>query len=297
VDALGVPVTNRVPVLFRIAKSLERRNIRGSTRLLKVLRQIGYLDQAVEFSLSNSVRIRVPIARNEYDEIDVCNYETELIASLSEQIRQLRDPITLIDGGADIGLFSLRIIALCPSISHVIAFEPNIDGYSWLRLNLSMLPDGIEARASSAAVADFCGRGRLAFPDPCFTPGIPTNHTQFFLEKCSDGPVDVTTIDSLNVQPMGSTVIKIDVEGGELAVLRGAAGTIRDVRDCLVILEAHPGVVRRTGIDPVECLRLLASLREFRFIVSETGDLLNTDRAVFDQISPSRVYNLIARSQ
>ena len=99
-DAREVPVTSRVPALFRIAKTLERRNIRGSTRLLKILRQIGYLDQAVEFSLSNTVCIRVPIARNEYDEIDVCNYETELIASLGEQIKRLHDPITLIDGGA-----------------------------------------------------------------------------------------------------------------------------------------------------------------------------------------------------
>jgi len=94
-----------------------------------------------------------------------------------------------------------------------------------------------------------------------------------------------------------SVVIKIDVEGGEAAVLRGAAHTISAVPNVIVVIEAHPDVVRRTGIDPVECLRFLSSLRPFQFVVSETGSTLQTDRPIFDQISADQVYNVIARSQ
>ena len=66
--------------------------------------------------------------------------------------------------------------------------------------------------------------------------------------------------------------IKIDVEGGELEVLQGAAETISAARKCVVTLEANPRVASRTERDPVECLRFLQSLRQFNFVVAETAE-------------------------
>lgn len=63
--------------------------------------------------------------------------------------------------------------------------------------------------------------------------------------------------------------MKIDVEGGELAAIRGAMRTISQSRTVIVALEAHPSVVRRTGVDPVHCLRLLSSFRPFHYYCSE----------------------------
>lgn len=270
--------------------------MRGSTRLLRLLHQVGYLDRPVDFPLTDAITIRVPIARNPYDKTDVDTYEADFLAALGAEIRQLPEPVTLIDVGADIGLFSLKVLANCPSVSRVVAVEPNSEGFPWLQLNLSRLPKGIEGRAIPAAIADFHGRGRLAVPDARFTK-YETHHTQFFLEPAPDGPIEVTTIDSLALPDSKSVAIKIDVEGGELAVLRGAALTISRIPNSIVVIEAHPAVVQRTGIDPVECLRFLASLRPFRFTASETGRALDTGKPVFEQLAPDQVYNLIARSQ
>ncbi len=93
-----------------------------------------------------------------------------------------------------------------------------------------------------------------------------------------------------------SLVIKVDVEGGELAVLRGAARTIAAAQNVILAIEAHPDVTARTGVDPVECLQLLSSFRTFRFNIGETGLELNTTQAVFEQIPPNQVYNIVARS-
>ena len=293
----AVSARDRDPVLYRVAKDLERRGIRGGTRILRFLKKVGYLDRPVDYRLTDSISIRIPIARNGYDRTDLDMYETDLFAALGAEVRQLPGPVTLIDIGADIGLFSLKLLADCPSVSRVVAFEPNSSGFPWLQFNLSQLPKGIRGQAIPSGIADFQGRGRLAIPEARFSPGVETNHTQFFLEPSPDGPIEVTTIDALKLPVAGSVVIKVDVEGGELAVLRGAAQTISATPNSIVVIEAHPAVVRRTGIDPVGCLRFLASLRPFRFVASETGSTLQTDKAVFDQISPDQIYNLIARSQ
>jgi hypothetical protein len=66
---------------------------------------------------------------------------------------------------------------------------------------------------------------------------------------------------------------KFDIEGGELAAIQGAAETIRSARRCVVTVEAHPLVAKRTGREPIDTLRFLASIREFQFRVAETGSL------------------------
>jgi FkbM family methyltransferase len=290
-----VPARDREPSFYRIAMNMQRRGVRGSTRVLRLLRSLGYLDRPVDFSLSPAVKIRIPIARNEYDQAYLDDYEQDLFKSLQKEIQRLPAPVTLLDVGADIGLFSMKLLAGCPSIRNIVAFEPNGEGFPWLQFNLSRLPQGVQGTAHAAAVSDFEGSGRLAIPDARFTPGMESNHTQFFLEPAPDGPIPVITIDSLQLPLPQSAVLKIDVEGGELSVLRGAAQAIAKIPNLLVVLEAHPAVAQRTGVDPVRCLQYLSSLRPFQFVASETGTKLHTNQNVFDQIPPDQVYNIIAR--
>ena len=296
-DASAAVARDRVPILFRVARAAERRRIRGSTRLLGFLNRVGYLDYCVDFRLSDSIGILVPLARMGLDQTDVETYEEELLTGLESVVRPLPPPVTLLDGGADIGLFSLKLLSACPGVSRVVAVEPNAEGFSWLQRNLSRLPHGVESRAVHAALADYAGRGRLAAPESRFLHGLESYHTDFFLERCDTGPIAVTTIDALGLPPRQSLVIKLDVEGGELAALRGATHTISEASALVVVAEANPWVAERTGIDPVEFLSVLAALRAFRFTVGETGQVLNTGRPVFDQIPPERVYNILAESR
>lgn len=70
--------------------------------------------------------------------------------------------------------------------------------------------------------------------------------------------------------------------------------TIQSASRMVIVMEAHPLVTKRTGMDPDECLRLLASFREFSFVLGETGALVEADRPFFEQLPPTQVYNLIA---
>jgi FkbM family methyltransferase len=164
----------------------------------------------------------------------------------------------------------------------VIAVEPNSDAFPYLEKNLAALP--VRAQAVGRAVANFVGSGKLEFPD------YDRDHTARFLAP-GDGPVSVTTIDSFSYFGR-SVAIKIDVEGGEIDVLRGASETIRSAGACVIAIEAHPQVAERTGRDPVECLRFLESIRPFRFSVAETEENLGTDRPVLKP-GQTKVHNIV----
>jgi FkbM family methyltransferase len=215
------------------------------------------------------IKFGVPLYRIPWDLSDVANYEAKLIDTFCRAIAPLRNVI-LFDCGADIGTFSSLVCSKTDRIARVIAVEPNLDTQDFLRSNLSNLP--IPSEVVSKAISCFEGRGRLERPWDNLT-----DHARFLVS--GEGPVEVTTIDSMNVQS-GDVAIKLDLEGGELEALKGAAKTIATARQCVVTVEAHPAVAQRTGRDPVESLRFLESLRPFRFLVAETGELPSTSAPI-----------------
>ena len=63
------------------------------------------LDRPILYALGESIKIAVPVARAPWDEVDLAQYESDFIERLAQQIAQLREPVTLIDGGAILGCF------------------------------------------------------------------------------------------------------------------------------------------------------------------------------------------------
>ncbi|MEK7785613.1 MAG: FkbM family methyltransferase, partial [Chloroflexota bacterium] len=91
--------------------------------------------------------------------------------------------------------------------------------------------------------------------------------------------------------------LKIDVEGGELAVIRGALGTLARSKGFVVVFEAHPKQVSRTGIDPMSVISLIRSVRLCSARVTEQPDAdVSLEKPFFDQFAPTRVYNVCVSS-
>jgi len=253
----------RPPLLLRLAKTMTRWRIRGGNRLVGIFERWGMLNLVVQYQLGRGVSFNVPLFRADtcWDQRDVENYETQLIQSFCRLLEPLSD-VVLFDCGADIGTFSALVCSRSSRVGRVIAFEPNPDVAGFLKRNLSQLQ--VSSQAITKAVSCFKGTGRLEVPD------YDHSDQARFLAP-GDGPLEVVTIDSFGVRG-GNVAIKIDVEGGELDVLKGAAETISSARKCVITVEAHPRVAKRTKRDPVECLRFLQSLRPFRFVIAETEE-------------------------
>jgi len=289
---LTEPAIGPVPWYFRLGRILSRRKFRGGDRLLREARARGLLNRLAEYRLGNGVNLRVPIWRpcNEWDQTDIFGYESAFIAALSAAVCQLRAAVTLVDCGADIGTVSAHLVARCKNIRSVVAFEPNRAAFRVLADNLKALP--VPAEARFAAVGNFRGRGLLV------SPALDSSAHAMFVEPSATGPIVIERVDDLGLPPGEAAVIKIDVEGGESAVIEGARQTIREARDILVAFEAHPRVSIRLGVDPSAVMKQLLAIRpDVTFTIDTTPtSSVTADRPLFEQVPATRVYNIIAAS-
>lgn len=278
----------RPPWHFRLAMHLIRRRIRGGYRLVETARRLGWLNVVVPYTLEEGLALDVPLYRREnlMTEEEAREYEAPAIALLAAEVKGRRPaPVTLVDCGADIGLISTLLSARCSNVARILAFEPNPEAFPILKSNVERLSPAGECHP--AAVSDFSGRAELRSPR-----ADATGHARFIV-SCPEGDIPVMRVDDLGIDPRHGLLLKIDVEGAELGVLRGAAATLSAAAWFVVLFEAHPEVARRTGIDPIECVRLLSSLGDCRFQVAETpGIRLMEDRPFYDQV-PRQICNVI----
>ena len=278
--------------MLRLGAFLVRAD-RGGYKLLNIAQRRGWLDKVVRYQISPNVTIDVPVFRpeNRWTAGHVNAYERELVEDLTAAARAAAGAPVLVDCGADIGTISVLVTARSSRVGRVLAIEPDPDSHAFLERNMQRLP--VDASALRAAVADFSGRGRLRRPHD-----DADRHAQY-LAPDPDGDVPVVTIDDLGIEAGASVILKLDLEGGERAALRGALETLKTATDFTVAFEAHPDVVSRTGDEPVETVRLITAVRPCTVTVPEVpGLVVDLGRPLFSQIpSPkTRGYNVVCRS-
>jgi FkbM family methyltransferase len=194
-------------------------------------------------------------------------YEPEVRAEIR---RRLRPGDTAIDVGANAGWHTLLMACRVGPGGRVVAVEPNpssrerlehaiaINRLTNVRVDARALADREGSRTFEAPPAGHVwdGTGRLTGND--VGSGFSRIESS---EKRS--VVTVTTIDALAAEHSLDrvTLIKIDVEGWEPAVLRGAATVLRTSRPAL-IFEYDPAYVERSGAGGDE---LVAWLRGFGY--------------------------------
>lgn len=169
--------------------------------------------------------------------------------------RWIRPGFVVCDVGANIGTYSLPLARLVGERGHVLAFEPNRSTRACLRQNLrqnllhnvSVVPAAAGPASGSARLvvtADNLGEVHLASP-----------------AQRGDVTVDVATIDA-EVERRGLRrvdFIKLDVEGFELAALRGATRTLAANPRLLIQTEIVPAHSARYGFSPADLTAFFAT--------------------------------------
>jgi FkbM family methyltransferase len=129
-----------------------------------------------------------------------------------------------VDVGANIGVHAVRLARLTGQDGEVIAIEPDPDVVRRTQRNIAL--NGLaNVRVISAAASDRAGELRLYRPGPGDTNRARASLHYYPYLTGATVIVPVVTVDDLCAGAPVS-LIKIDVEGHEAAVLRGAAGTI-----------------------------------------------------------------------
>ena len=159
---------------------------------------------------------------------------------------------TFWDVGASIGLFSLFARASNPSL-RIVSIEPSTTTYAELVKNCSLSPNDwvcINTAVGAAEGKTYISRGLAGF-----------NHV---VSSETDPKIDcevrpITTLDKLAklLECRRIDVLKIDVEGMELAVLQGAHELLSGKRIGAVVLEAE-GQGSRYGFSDQDILAFMA---------------------------------------
>jgi FkbM family methyltransferase len=160
----------------------------------------------------------------------------------------LRVGDTALDVGANVGAYAVLFGMWIGETGRVFAFEPAAAAFAGLEAHVALNGLGQRVRAVRAAVSDHVGTARFV------SEGAQgTNH---LLTPGTSAPggatieVPTTTIDAFCVEHgLRPRLIKIDVEGAECAVLRGARRTIAAMPEGgAVFVELHPTAWAEMGM-------------------------------------------------
>jgi len=127
-----------------------------------------------------------------------------------------------VDVGANVGLWAKHLVE---KFDKVIAFEPLEQVYSCLELNVEGLPVEIHKYA-------------LGSENTKVTMEYDSENTgSSFVSEVGVGDIDIKRLDDIDIPKFG--LLKIDCEGHELEVIKGAEQTILKYKP-IVIVEQHP---------------------------------------------------------
>ena len=179
-------------------------------------------------------------------------YELELTRRL---VAAARTGGTLVDVGANYGYYSLLWAAQRPA-NRVVAFEASPRNAAPLGDNIKR--NGLSGRVEVHALALGDVDGQMAFdvgpPDQSGWGGLAGAASERTIR------VDVVRLDDFWQRDDDIAVLKIDVEGADTWVLRGAQKLLQDRRIGTVYYEENKPRMRALGIDPGDAERYLDGL-------------------------------------
>lgn len=222
---------------------------------VKVARRlIPFPSRETEVTLSGGAKIVIPpgfpMARSYATGV----YEREVTALVQDTLNQ---GMSMVDVGAFCGYYTVLASRLVGNSGRVYAFEPAPDAYQYLKRNIAS-NDCRNVTASDEAVSDEVGTAAFAPIEKA--RGFLSSHT---LDH-SSLMVQTVTLDSFfsDAEWPQVDLIKIDVEGGEKAVLGGMRELSRRNPHLRLIMEFSLFNMGRSG---VSCEDLTAVLQELGF--------------------------------
>jgi FkbM family methyltransferase len=171
---------------------------------------------------------------------------------------------TIVEIGANQGYYLIQEGLHSPDDATIHAFEPHPHNVKTAALNMTLNGIVHKCRLAEAAISESSGKSRLVVSNrsnwhtlnPCAAESL----------DLADETIEVNTFSldeyfaTAGIVPVD--LIRMDVEGHEFAVIRGAVQTIACSPNILIFLEFHTSLLRQSGESPE---RLLGELRDLGF--------------------------------
>lgn len=188
----------------------------------------------VMVELNEGLRLSVDLNSYLDRRLYLYGYYNKHVEYLMQRVSKEGDVV--LDCGANIGMYSLRMAKSVGSTGRVIAIEPHDPARKRLEANVSLNGFADRVTVIPCALSGKCGKVVFHYP-----PSSHVNQGNASLYRKSDDwlekEVEVKTIDGiaseLNLSRLD--VIRCDVQGEEFNVLKGAENSIRSWRPIICI--------------------------------------------------------------
>jgi FkbM family methyltransferase len=197
--------------------------------------------------------------------------------------------MSIVDIGANIGYYTVLGSRLAGDKGRLLAFEPDPEAATTLRENVAINRcTNVEVR--EVAISDRVGRAQLHIPKP------EHGYLMAPTKGSSDPRVETTTLDQYlaDVDWPSIDLIKMDIEGGEIAALKGMTETCRRNPRLRLFVELNVPAISRGGATPDGFIERLRALGFNSIRVVELGRELDLcrDPLPASVAHPHAVYNL-----
>lgn len=200
---------------------------------------------------------------------------------------------TFVDVGANIGYYTTLFGKHLRDRGSVYAFEPSQRNFSLLERNAQInWIDKTNIVMERIAVSDADGQATL------YQHNVKPGNTSLIDPKSgqdehqiSSYVVPTRSLDSyFTGKQVFVDVLKVDVEGYEFPVLRGAVETIKASKNIRLVIEWDPARWRRIGVSASDVITLVSDLGLFPSTLSSRGELIRLSQ---DELANVSYANLI----
>jgi FkbM family methyltransferase len=212
----------------------------------------------ISCSIERGAVLTVPsdsrIARGLYDGF----YERREREFLS---RFLRPTDVFFDVGANVGLYSVLAATVIDRRGAVYSFEPNQLALGFLRRNMGRMSK-CRSTIFGLALSDAIGELELSVPAQGFDAWATLGTVATLDGVAKSERVATTTLDALleRAEVEAPTVVKIDVEGWELRVLRGGSVALHGAEPPLLMVELCDRASEGAGSSTAELLDAIEAM-------------------------------------
>ena len=209
-------------------------------------------------------------------------------------MRSCRERMTVVDVGANVGVYTALAMHLTGAKGTVVAIEPHDESRRFLRLTIKAnAATRTPAHVFGCAASDREGDAQL-FVNP-HNKADNRLYRSEATQHAQSVPVQLRTIDAMldELGLFAVDVLKIDVQGSEFSAITGAAKTIRNSPGMVLISEFWPdGIRQAAACAPERYLDLLRDLGLTLFQL-ERKQLVPLVSDVMSRLTSGRYMNLI----
>jgi FkbM family methyltransferase len=269
-----------IPVRIKLVRQLIRHwpMIRGRALIVRLLLPNGIRwPKTASFNFRYGVFVNTPISPWPLGYRDLYLFDEMESHEVDIWRRVLRAGDNVVDGGANYGYWSLVAACLVGKSGTVHAFEPVPSTYASLQSNIRA-SRAANVRPYLQALSDHAGTCaiNLSENDPLGCQASLRSRTD--CESAGTAEVQLAPLaDVLHEDPI--RLIKLDVEGGEMAALVGAMSILRRDTKPVVTFEWNRTTSAAFGYTPEAIGALLGTLGYGLFLTSPRGLVPFEDRA------------------